>query len=72
MAREASGFEAVLRFLLGPIRVEPVVKTLEDPIKAVGFSTRTSARTVFRDVPRLLARYLNYQKERGIPNLREP
>ena len=62
----------MLGFLLGPIQVEPVVKLLEEPIKAVGFSARTSVRTVFRDIPRVLSRYLKHKKERGIPNLREP
>ena len=62
----------MLRFLLGPVGAEPSVTTLREPIQAVGLSTRTTARTVFRDVPRLLARYLERKKQHGIPDLREP
>jgi AraC family transcriptional regulator len=62
----------MFRFVLGPIDAEPTIVVRQEPLFAVGPTMRTSAKTVFRDVPRLLARYLDHKKRFGIPNLKEP
>ena len=68
----AGGRALMFKFVLGPIDAEPTVKVIPEPIKAVGFSTRTSMKTVFRDAPRLLTKYLDYKKQHGIADLKEP
>ncbi len=62
----------MFRFGLGPIDADPMIVILEEPLKAVGLSTRVSVKTVYKEVRPLLARYTAYKEQHGIPDLKQP
>lgn len=52
--------------------VEPRLVTLDEPVVAVGLSTRTNMKSVFRDLPKVYRKYLDLKEQYGIPDLKEP
>jgi len=51
---------------------EPRIVTLAQPIRIVGMGIDTTLRTVYRDVPRLGARFREYTRDHPIPGRKEP
>lgn len=65
----------VLMFFFGVGKIENLeskIVTLNEPIKAVGLSVKTSVKTVFRDIPGVGKKYKNYKDKNGIPHRKEP
>lgn len=51
---------------------EPKIVVLEKPIQAVGLGTKTSIRSVFRDIPKLGKQYKQIKDQGAIPNRKNP
>ncbi len=51
---------------------EPKIVTLDEPLKAVGFSTHTGIKTVFRDIPAVGKKYKRFKDQNGIPDRKKP
>lgn len=52
--------------------LEPAIVLLSEPIKAVGLSVKTSMKSIFGDVTRILKTYMSYKDKYGIPNQKNP
>ena len=51
---------------------KPRIIDLDQPIKIVGMAVDTDVKNIYRDVPRLGKRFVNYKKENEIPNKKHP
>jgi AraC family transcriptional regulator len=59
--------------LIGPFeRPEQRFVTLQEPIKMIGISTRTTMKSVYNDVPKLGKEYLALKERNVIPNKKDP
>lgn len=52
--------------------LEPEIVTLSEPIKAIGLSVKTDMKNVFKDVSKILKKYMSYKDKCGIPDQKEP
>lgn len=50
----------------------PNIVTINKPIKAIGLSVKTSMSSIFKDVSKILKKYMDYKDKYGIPNQKKP
>ena len=50
----------------------PTMVTLKEPLIAVGLTMKTSRKSVFRDVTKILKQYMGYKENFGIPSQKLP
>jgi len=62
----------IVFLLFSKIEKEPKIVTLKDPIKFVGLSIRTDAKSIYKDADRLGKEYTQYKEVHKIPSLKEP
>ncbi|MEJ2629604.1 MAG: GyrI-like domain-containing protein [bacterium] len=51
---------------------EPKIVEINKNLEAVGLMTRTTAKTVYKDLPKLYAEYMAIKDSKGIKNLKNP
>jgi predicted transcriptional regulator YdeE len=62
-----------LFFIIGGIEMkEPKIVEIKESMEAIGLMTRTTAKTVFKDLPKLYAEYMAIKDSSGIKNLKSP
>ena len=67
------GIVVVLFFIIGGREMkEPKIVEFNKNLEAVGLMTRTTAKTVYKDLPRLYAEYMAIKDSSGIKNIKNP
>jgi predicted transcriptional regulator YdeE len=62
----------IMFFFLSKMVKEPIIVTMQNPIKFVGLSINTDAKSIYKDAGKLGKEYQQFKEMHKIPNLQEP